>query len=623
MLSPASRGAASGTAARRRSIALRLLPFLAWLPQVTSAGLRSDLLAGLTGAVIVLPQGVAYAIIAGLPPQYGLYTAIITPIIAGLFGSSRHLVSGPTAAISIVVFSIVSGVVPPDSGRYVAYVLTLTFLAGLIQFVLGVVRMGTLVNFISHTVVVGFTTGAAVLIAASQLKHFFGLGLPGGGALVENIGAFVTGMAESNPYAVAIGAATLVSAVVVRRLRPRWPSMLIAMVIGSLCGLAINAGARGVAFVGAMPGQLPPPSMPIFSLEVLRELASGALAVAIIALIEAVAIARAVAIRSHQRIDGNQEFIGQGLSNIVGSFFSCYAGSGSFTRTGANYDAGARTPLAAVFAAVILAIVLLLAPGLTAYLPMPAMAGVVLLIAWNLIDLHHLRQIIRVSREEALVLAVTFLATLFLALEFAIYAGVLLSLVLFLRRSAHPHLVAVAPVPGRPGHPLRNAAKRGLAECPQLKIVRMDGSLFFGAVDHVQNRLNQLSEQGHHRVLVVGSGVDHIDLAGAAMLTQEAQRFRRLGGGLYFCSLKDPAAELLRHDDYLNAIGKEYLFSSPEQALTKIVPHMSTDHCSRCDHGLFEAECPLMLIMPRRGIGAHERNDKVARANDQLAVRKD
>ncbi|HET8791097.1 MAG TPA: SulP family inorganic anion transporter [Modicisalibacter sp.] len=572
------------------SLLQRLLPFLAWLPHVSRGDIRADLIAGLTGAVIVLPQGVAYALIAGLPPQYGLYTAIVTPIVAALFGSSWHLVSGPTAAISIVVFSVVSGVVPPDSPQFIPYVLTVTFLAGVFQLLLGTMRMGVLVNFVSHTVVIGFTTGAAMLIASSQLRHFLGLTLPDGHAFIGTIGAVATHLLDSNPYAIAIGSATLLSAALIKRLRPTWPGMLLAMVIGSLFALAIDASAHGVALVGAMPAQLPPFSTPDFSLSTLRELAPGALAVAIIALVEAVAIARAVSMRSQQRIDGNQEFIGQGLSNIVGSFFSCYAGSGSFTRTGANYDAGARTPLAAIFAAILLSIILLVAPGLTAYLPMPAMAGIVLLIAWNLIDVHHLKQIIRLSRQETAVLTVTILATLFLALEFAIYAGVLVSLLLYLKRTAHPRLVSMAPMPERANRPLRNAERRGLTECPQLKLVRIDGSLFFGAANHVQGTLRQLSEAGYRHVLLMGRGVNFIDIAGAEMLAQEARRLRAAGGGLYLCSFKDHATDILKDSAFCDAIGRDHMFSSPKEAISAIFGRLDEARCRQCSHRIF-AEC--------------------------------
>ena len=549
----------------------RLMPFLTWLPDVNRVTLRADLMAGVTGAVIVLPQGVAYALIAGLPPQYGLYTAIVTAIVAGLFGSSRHLVSGPTAAISIVVFSVVSGVVSPDSAEFIPYVITLTFLAGIIQLALGMVRMGALVNFVSHTVVIGFTAGAALLIAASQLRHFFGLKIPSGQDFITTLITFGQALPSANPYMVAVGLVTMISAILIRKFFPKWPYMLLAMGIGSLFCWGIDGPDRGVTMVGAMPAQLPPLSLPIFELDTMRQLITGALAVAVIALIEAVSIARAVAIRSHQRIDGNQEVIGQGLSNVIGSFFSCYAGSGSFTRSGANYDAGARTPLAAVFASSILASVMLVAPFITLYLPMAAMAGIVLLISWNLIDFQEIREVFSVSRGEAAILIVTFFSTLLLALEFAIYLGVLLSLVLYLKRTARPPVTPISPpVVANTTEPVASHTGQCAFAKQQVKVLRVDGSLFFGAVDHVQLTLHQHAAAGYRHIVLVGHGVNFIDFSGAEFLAREAARLRDLGGGLYLCSFKSPSLSLLRKPRYTRLLGNDYFFDSPEDALVSI-----------------------------------------------------
>ncbi|GGO86961.1 sulfate transporter [Marinobacterium nitratireducens] len=571
-------------------ILLLRLPFMSWGRRLDRQTLTHDLIAGLTGAVIVLPQGVAYAFIAGLPPEYGLYTAIITPVVAALFGSSLHLISGPTAAISIVVMSVASGLGELNPAQYLGAVLTITLLAGLMQLALGLLRLGSLVNFISHTVVIGFTAGAAILIGASQLKHLFGIDVPAGLSFVEGLAALAGDLGGLNPYSLAIGLITLITALVVRRVNRRWPHLLIGMFVGSLACLLLDGSGNGVALVGALPGTLPPFSMPDLSAHSLQALTSGAFAIALLGLIEAVSIARAIAIRSQQKIDGNQEFIGQGLSNIIGSFFSCYAGSGSFTRSGANYDAGARTPMAAIFAAVLLAIILLLAPGLTAYLPLPAMAGAILLIAWNLIDFHHIRGILRTNRNEALVLGVTFFATLFVELEFAIYIGVILSLVMYLRRTSRPTVMEVAPIQNHPERRIRNVGRYDLAQCPQLKIVRIDGSLFFGAIDHVQQRIRRLSEEAGVQLLIVGKGINFIDVAGAEMLIQEARRLEQQGGRLMLSSLKGTVLDELKSSGYFDKLGPERIFETPKVAIAAAVVRVTPDTCSRCEKRIFR-EC--------------------------------
>jgi SulP family sulfate permease len=340
---------------------------------------RADLIAGLTGAIIVLPQGVAFATIAGLPPEYGLYAAMVPAIIGALFGSSWHLVSGPTTAASIVLFSVLSAHAEPGGVAYVQMALTLTFMVGAIQLALGAARLGVLINFISHSVVIGFTAGAAILIATSQVKHFFGIAIPRGTSFADTWEALATRLHEVDPYVLLVSLTTLAIGCGAALL-PKLPYMIAAMLGGSLLSVLLKAyagpAAAGISTVGALPGSLPPLSMPGFDLGTIKELATAALAVSLLALTEAISIARALAVRSGQEIDGNQEFIGQGLSNLLGSFFSAYVATGSFNRSGLNYTAGAQTPLASIFASgLLVAIVLLVAP-FAAYLPNAAMAGV-------------------------------------------------------------------------------------------------------------------------------------------------------------------------------------------------------------------------------------------------------
>jgi SulP family sulfate permease len=571
----------------------KMLPFLRWWPRVGAGTLRGDLVAGLTGAIIVLPQGVAFATIAGLPPQYGLYTAMVPAVIAALFGSSWHLVSGPTTAISIVVFSAISPLAEPGSAEFISLALTLTFLVGLIQLAMGLARMGALVNFISHTVVIGFTAGAAILIASSQLKHFFGVPIPRGASFYQTIHAVLAQARDVNPYVTTVGAVTLLSGLLVKRLAPRFPYMIAAMLVGSAAGVALDAvfgAASQIRTVGALPGTLPPLSHPVLSALTVRQLGGSAFAVTMLALTEAVSIARSIAVRSEQRIDGNQEFIGQGLANVVGSFFSSYASSGSFNRSGVNYEAGARTPLAAAFASVMLAAILLLVAPLAAYLPVAAMAGILFLVAWGLIDFHHIRGIVRASRSETAILVATFGSTLFLELEFAIYVGVILSLAVYLNRTSRPPVRALVPDRSDPRGGF--SSSEGGAECPQLKIVEVHGSLFFGAIDHVQQRLQAIDARNPRQknVLVVADGINFADIAGAEMLAREARRRRRMGGGLFLVGLKERTLEVLRTGGYLEEIGERNVFDSRSDALDEVRKRLDPSECETCEVRVFE-EC--------------------------------
>lgn len=570
-----------------------IFPFLAWFRLVTVDSIKADFLAGLTGAVIVLPQGIAFATIAGLPPEYGLYTAMVTPIIAALFGSSRHLVSGPTTAISIVVFSAVSHHAEAGTAEFVSMALTLTFLAGVYQFAFGIARLGALVNFVSHTVVIGFTAGAAILIATSQMKHITAIAIPKGESFLHIWADVFHGISDVDLFVLLIAITTLLVAIFSKKLFPKLPYLLIGMIAGSVLAYILKNYSDSIKLVGEIPAHLPPLSSPDFSLQTIRMLAPEAFAVALLGLIEAVSISRAVATKSNQRIDANQEFIGQGLSNIGGSFFSSYAGSGSFTRSGINYEAGAQTPLSAIFAALLLMLIVLLVAPLTAYLPIAAMGGVILLVAYNLIDFHHIRQTLTFSKSESAILLTTFFATLFLELEFAIYLGVLLSLVLFLAKTSTPQIptLSIDASPTSPERKLINIQQKPLKQCPQLKIIRIDMSIYFGSINHIQNRLSKIMENERiNHILIEASGINFIDLAGAEGLVAENRRLVKQGGGLYFVGLKSSVYEFAARSCFIKKIGNDHFFDSKLQAIHRIYEKLDKEECATCQSQIFK-EC--------------------------------
>jgi SulP family sulfate permease len=567
---------------------------MAWLPKVSREDLRADLMAALTGAIIVLPQGVAFATIAGMPPEYGLYASMVPAIIAALFGSSRHLVSGPTTAASVVLFSSLSLLAVPGTPDYVALALTLTFMVGVLELALGFARLGALVNFISHSVVVGFTAGAACLIAAKQLKHFFGVEMDSGGHFHDILIQFGHHITEINPSATAVAVSTLLIGIAVKRWLPKLPYMIAAMVGGSLFAAGLNvwlgADNTGIATVGALPASLPPLSAPSSTFDQIKQLAPTALAVTLFALTEAVSIGRALAARGGYRIDGNQEFIGQGLSNIAGSFFSGYVATGSFNRSGVNFEAGARTPLAAVFAALLLMVIVLLVAPLASYLPTAAMAGILFLVAWGLVDRKDIRHILAASKRETAVLGVTFFAALFLELEFAIFAGVLLSLVLYLERTSKPRIVTLAPDPRLPKRAFSSEPE--VTQCPQLRFVRIDGSLFFGSVAHVERGFDILRarhpQQKH--LAILADGINFVDLQGGQALADEATRRQSVGGDLYLVNVKQGLWETLEACGCIDARGARNVFRGKDAAIRAIYQQLDESVCATCEKRIFR-EC--------------------------------
>ncbi|MBU0688346.1 MAG: SulP family inorganic anion transporter [Gammaproteobacteria bacterium] len=571
----------------------KTLPFMQWKHLVDKQSSRADLIAGLTGAMIVLPQGVAFATIAGMPPEYGLYAAMVPAIIAALFGSSWHLVSGPTTAISIAVFAAMSPLADPGSPEFISMVLTLTFLVGLFQLILGLARMGVLVNFISHTVVIGFTAGAAVLIAASQVKHFFGITIERGAHFHVVIEQLILQLGDINLYVTLVGAVTLAAGILAKRLIPKMPYMIVAMVVGSvvawLVNLEIGVATTHITTVGALPAHLPPLSLPDFSYATIHKVLFPALVVTMLALTEAVSISRAIAVKSEQRIDGNQEFIGQGLSNLFGSFFSSYASCGSFNRSGVNYAAGAQTPLATVYASIFLLLILLLVAPLAAYLPTAAMAGILFLVAWGLIDFHHISSIMKTSRSETVILWVTLVGTL-VDLEKGIFFGILLSLAIYLYRVSKPGMRPVVPSPEEGAYHFVGAEDH--QQCPQLSIMRINGALFFGAVDNVRDRLHQIDEDDPQKksLLLTVRGLTFVDVAGAEMLAQEARRRKKLGGKVYFYSCKEATKDFLKKSGAMKDIGEENFFPVMSNWVGKIYPDLDPEICRNCKARIF-SEC--------------------------------
>jgi SulP family sulfate permease len=575
----------------------QFLPFLKWQHRVNRDSLKADGIAGFTGALIVLPQAVAFATIAGLPPEYGLYAAMVPTIIAALFGSSWHLVSGPTTAISIVVFASVSPYAEPGSPEFIGMVLTLTFLTGLFQLIMGLAKMGALVNFISHTVVIGFTAGAALLIAASQVKNFFGLDIERGAPAYEVVRQLLIQIGDINPYIVSVAVVSLIAGLLARKYLKQVPYMIVAMVIGGIVA-AILDSAFGNAItqiktVGALSASLPPLSMPDFSLATLKVTFFSALAVTVLALTEAVSISRSISIKSEQHINGNQEFIGQGLSNLFGSFFSSYASSGSFNRSGVNYESGARTPLAAVFSSLILLAVLFMVAPLAAHLPIPAMAAVLFLVAWNLIDFHHIGAIIKAHREEAVVLGVSFFGTV-IDLEKGIFIGIVTSLIFYLSRTSKPAIRSLVPDARDVDNPRRKFIVETGAEpdCPQLKLLRLEGSIFFGAIEHIQQTFVAVDEHvpSQKNLLLFSTGINNIDLAGAEMLAREAVRRRKLGGALFLCGVREATCNMLKKGGYEADIGAENVFSQKPDAIAGIYRRLDSETCRNCKSRIFR-EC--------------------------------
>ena len=574
----------------------RFFPFLAWWPRVNRATLRADAAAALIGAVVVLPQGVAFATLAGMPPEYGLYCAMVPAVVAALFGSSWHAVSGPTNAVSLMVLSALAHFAVPGSPAYVSMALTLSLICGVLMLAMGVFRLGSLVKFVSNGVIVGFMAAVGILIIANQAAPLLGIGVSHATAFVDMVHYAIAHLDESHLWSVAVGALTVATGALAPRLTRRIPPLLIAFAAGTLFAaairLAIGAEASGIVTLGSLPSALPPLSLPDLSAATLRRLSGPSLAVTILAVTQAIGIVRSVAIRSGQRVDSNQELIGQGLANIAAAFFSGYPSCASVNRCTINYESGARTPLAAVLSAVFLVVLLLAFAPAAALLPLPVIAGLLVLAGWGLIDFGQMRLYLRTSRAEASVVAVALAATLLMPLEYAILVGVFASLLVYLNRTSRPAMRTVAPDPRHSERRfaiVRDAAPR---ECPQLKILSIEGSIYFGAVDHVEGHLDTLRDLARQQknLLIVARNVNFVDVAGAEVLAREARRRRAGDGRLYLQGLRQPVEDALRNSGLISSIEPGHVFRTKGEAIRSIFDGLDRSICARCHARIF-SEC--------------------------------
>ena len=600
----------SPRAASARRLASRLLErlFGDWVRRVTPATLRADAMAGLLGAVLVLPQGIAFATLAGLPPEYGLYTAVVPCIIAALFGSSWHVMSGPTNANSLALFAMLSPLAVAFSPAYIQLALAVTVMVGVLQWLIGALRLGMLANFISPSVLFGFTSGAALLIAVHALPDFLGIAASpehGAGAVLAHV---ATQLPAANPAALAVAAMTLAVALGLRRYRRNWPYMLIGLGVATALAWVwtrfLGGGttpASSLRVIGQIATPWPRFELPHISWAQASDLVGLAFALTIVALGQAISIAKTVALHSGQRIDANREFRGQGLSNIIGGFFSSYVSCGSMNRSMPNLQAGARTPLASVFSALLLLGLVAVSSPLLAQIPMAALSALLLLVALSLLDFARWRQLFNLSRTDFGVALATMVATVTIRLEMAILLGMLLSLMSFLYRTSRPAMrsmgfdsraenrqFVVIDTPDDADAPPHSV----LPECPQLKLLRMEGEVYFGATQHVADILHAWRSQPHPQkhLLVMAKSMNFIDLAGAELWEAELAARRAMGGNLYFHRPRPEVIRMWRKTGFTDVLGPEHQFPDKFTAIASIFTRLDPEICRHCNARIFR-EC--------------------------------
>jgi len=524
--------------------------------------LPHDLLAGLTVSVVDLPQSMAFAVIAGVPAVYGLYTAIFLAFLGALFTSSRFLSVGPTNTQSLLIAATVSRLTD-DPDMYVQLVIALAFVKGAIQLLFAAVRMGQFVRYVSATVMIGFTAGAGVLIFAEQVPNFLGFARTHGGAehlpgVLDVFRDVAQHTADINPHALILGAGSLLVMLLLRRVSEVIPGPLIAVGLSAI--VVANAGWTDVTVVGALPHGLPAIQLPELDVPTIERLLPGALALALLGMLESVAIAKSIAHKTGQRIDADQEFFGQGFANLVGSLFQSMPGSGSFSRTALQYTVGARTRVASLFCAVANAVFFLALAPLAHDIPLASLAAILFYVAYKLIDGRAIWRILRSSRTDAVVTLVTFGSALLLPLTYAIYVGIFLNLALYLKRASQLHLLQMVPV-----------AASGFREEPvdpgeepddDILILQLEGDLFFGVADELEDRLRAI-EAGPTRVVIFRLKRTHsIDAAILFVLDRFVERMHRGDRHVLLCGVPSDARKALRGFGLEERLGEDQVWAA-------------------------------------------------------------
>jgi SulP family sulfate permease len=553
-----------------RTVPGRFTPFFAWFGQLRSSDvLKADVMAGITVALVLIPQSMAYAQLAGLPAYYGLYASFLPPVIAALFGSSRQLATGPVAVVSLLTAASLEPLAATGSEGFIAYAILLAVLVGLFQLALGLLRLGVVVDLLSHPVVVGFTNAGALIIATSQLGKLFGVTAEKAEHHYQTVqNTLIAAMEHTHwpTFWMAVLALTIMLGL--KRYAPKLPNVLIAVVVTTLLSWSSGFELAGGSVVGTIPQGLPGLSLPQFDMGVIGQLMASAVVIALIGFMEAIAIAKAMAAKTRQRLDTNQELVGQGLSNIVSGFFSGYPVSGSFSRSAVNIDSGARTGFSSVVTGLMVGIALLFLTPLLYHLPTATLGAVIILAVVNLVKIEPVVHAWKAEPQDGVISVITFVLTLYLAphLEWGIITGVTLSILLFFIRTMRPR---VAELSRFSDGTLRDITVHPLPTSDRIAVVRFDGSLYFGNAGYFEDKVLEVvaSKPALEYIIIDGEGINQLDSTGEEVLHHLAERLESNGTHILVARMKKQFMDTIRATRLIEKMGEHHFFARIQNAL--------------------------------------------------------
>ena len=577
----------------------RFFPFLRWSGDLHRPGvLRADFIAGITVALVLIPQSMAYAQLAGLPPYYGLYAAFLPGIIAALWGSSKQLATGPVAVVSLLTASALAPFAAIGSEQFIGLAIMMALLVGIFQLCLGLFRLGVVVNFLSHPVIIGFTNAAALIIGLSQLNKILGVSKPRSESFINDIWMVLQQSGDTHVLTLMMGISAFVIMWGIKKYSPKIPGILVGVVLSTLASWLIGFEAQGGKVVGSIPSGLPPIGFPEIDLSMARSLFASVVVISLVGFMEAISIAKAMAVKTRDHVDPNKELIGQGLANIAGSMSQSYPVSGSFSRSAVNLNAGAKTGMSAVFTGLVVLITLLFLTPLLYHLPQAVLAAVIMKAVLGLINFKAIKHAWQAHIDDGLAAIVTFVATLVFAphLDNGIMIGAGLALGLYLYRSMRPRIAIL-------GRYAADNTLRDLAVHPNLPTddrivaIRFDGSLYFANVAYFEDAiLDACADRPDARyVLVVSDAINQLDASGEAMLHQLVERLKSNNVILVFSGIKKQVLDVMRNTGLYSTVGAQNIFATKDLALESIYDWMA-------EGGAEEEEmfCPLLPEQKRQ-----------------------
>ncbi len=544
-------------------------PILQWLPSYEKSNLRGDLSAGMTVAVMLIPQGMAYAVLAGLPPVYGLYASILPLLLYAVFGTSRQLAVGPVAMVSLIIFAGISEFAQPGTERFIQLAILATLGVGVIQTMMGTLKMGFLVNFLSHPVLSGFTSAAAIIIGASQLKNLFGLQIPGSMPVLDTITTAVINLPNANLATALIGIGSVILIIGLKKWKKSFPSALVVVLIGTGIVALLDLNLHGVAIVGDIPKGFPAFSSPEFNVQDLISLMPVILVISLVGYMESIAIAKSIANRRQYKIDSNQELIGLGMANIGGAFFQSFPVTGGLSRTAVNDQAGAETPLAAIISAVVVAFTVAFLTPLFYYLPQAVLAAIIIVAVSSLFDSHAMKVLWKTDRRDLALLLVTFISTLSLGIETGIAIGVILSLVIVIYNSTKPHSAEL-------GRLEQTENYRNLDRYPEavkredVIVFRYDSPLYFASSNYFLDRVQELVQTRNTTpklFILDAASVNFIDSTGMHSLEELLKFLDKKGIKFAIAGVIGPVRDKLKQSGIMTQIGMNNFFFDVAEAM--------------------------------------------------------